>query len=60
MSSASCGDDDRFTAFFNLLLDAGVYIPPSPYEAWFVSTAHSNADIDRTLEAVETALARTG
>ena len=60
MSSASRGDDDRFTAFFHELLAAGVYIPPSPYEAWFVSTAHLNADIDRTLEAVETALARTG
>nr|MBO2469523.1 aspartate aminotransferase family protein [Bacillota bacterium] len=35
---------------FRLLLERGVYIPPSQFEGMFVSTAHTDADIDRTLE----------
>jgi len=37
------------------MLDAGVYLPPSQFEAMFVSLAHVQADIDATLEAARTA-----
>ncbi len=41
-----------FSSFFAKMLELGVHLPPSPFEAWFVSAAHSEADIERTLEAV--------
>lgn len=43
--------------FCRALLDRGVYPPPSQFEAWFVSLAHSDATVDRTLEAVAESLA---
>ena len=43
-------DMDRFRRFFHGMLDAGVYLAPSAYEAGFVSSAHSDAIIDATLE----------
>jgi len=49
-------DKDRFKRFFRSLLRAGVYLAPSPFEAGFVSAAHSDGDIDATLEAAGTAL----
>lgn len=33
-------DTDAYTAFFHAMLDAGVYLPPSAFEAWFLSAAH--------------------
>ena len=42
----------RYAPFFHALLDGGVYAPPSPYEAWFVSAAHD----DEALSAIEAAL----
>ena len=44
-------DAERFHRLFLSLLDKGIYLPPSQYETNFISTAHSNADIDLTLEA---------
>jgi len=46
-------DIARFNAFFHLMLDAGVYLAPSAYEAGFLSTAHSDEDIEATLVAAE-------
>lgn len=46
------GED--FAKFFNGLIDRGINIAPSKYEAWFITTAHSESDIDETLEIVET------
>ncbi len=43
-------DKERFNRFFHRMLDAGVYLAPSAYEAGFVSAAHSAADIDETLQ----------
>ncbi len=48
----------RFQAFFAAMLEAGVYLAPSPYEAGFVSLAHAPQDIDATLEAASGALRR--
>ncbi|MEK6806596.1 MAG: glutamate-1-semialdehyde 2,1-aminomutase [Pseudomonadota bacterium] len=44
-------DAERFKRFFHAMLDAGVYLAPSAYEAGFVSAAHGEAEIDFTLKA---------
>lgn len=44
-------DTAKFTKFFKISLDNGIYLAPSQFEAGFVSIAHSNDDIDRTVEA---------
>jgi len=49
-------DVERFKRFYHLMLDAGVYLPPSPVEAFFFSSAHSDADIDATIAAARSAL----
>jgi len=50
-ASAKKSDTGRFARFFRALLERGVYFPPSQFEAAFVSTAHSEADVTVTLEA---------
>jgi glutamate-1-semialdehyde 2,1-aminomutase len=47
----------RFRAFFHAMLDAGVYLPPSAFEAWFVSTAHDDRAVDRIASALPRAAA---
>jgi len=47
-------DQARFKRFFHAMLDAGVYLAPSAFEAGFVSAAHSEADLQQTLDAAET------
>jgi glutamate-1-semialdehyde 2,1-aminomutase len=44
-----------FTAFFHAMLDQGVYLPPSAYEAWFLSAAHGDEAISRVAEALPVA-----
>ncbi|MCC6194300.1 MAG: glutamate-1-semialdehyde 2,1-aminomutase [Burkholderiales bacterium] len=51
-------DKERFNRFFHAMLDAGVYLAPSAYEAGFVSAAHSDADIAQTIRAAEGAFAK--
>src|SRR5215471_12082946 len=48
---AKRSDTRRFAAFFSEMLDRGVLLPPSQFEALFVSAAHTDKEIDRTLEA---------
>ena len=55
-ASASACDLDAHARFCRALLARGVYPPPSQFEAWFVSLAHDEAAIDRTLEAAAEAL----
>jgi glutamate-1-semialdehyde 2,1-aminomutase len=55
-ATARRADSQRYARFFHALLDAGVYFPPSQYEAAFVSEAHSDEDIESTIKAVEGAL----
>ena len=55
---AKRANEGRFRAFFAAMLEAGVYLAPSPYEAGFVSLAHGEAEIDATLAAAEGALGR--
>lgn len=48
-------DTSVFSALFHNLLQEGIYVPPSQYEAWFVSAAHTAAQLQKTLEAVRRA-----
>ena len=50
-------DAERFKQFFHHMLQAGVYLAPSAYEAGFVSAAHSEADLAATFAAAEQAFA---
>ncbi len=54
--SVATSDREGFTRFFHNMLDEGVYLPPSPFEALFVSLAHTKADIERTIEAARNSL----
>jgi glutamate-1-semialdehyde 2,1-aminomutase len=45
----------RYAAFFHAMLDRGVYLPPSAYEAWFVSAAHDDTALDRLVDALPAA-----
>jgi len=54
---AKACDHARFGRFFHEMLKRGVHLPPSGYEAWFVSTAHDDQAIDQTVQAAKEALA---
>ena len=55
---AQSSDAERYAELFRHLLAKGVYVAPSQYEAWFVSTAHGDVEIERTVEAVAELLGR--
>ena len=55
-SSVSGADTKRYGRFFHKMLEAGVYLPPSQYEAWFVSLAHTDEIIEATIEAARQSL----
>jgi glutamate-1-semialdehyde 2,1-aminomutase len=57
LEDVSATDRQRFARVFHKLLDRGVHLPPSPYEAMFLSTAHGDAEIAATLEAFDAAFA---
>jgi glutamate-1-semialdehyde 2,1-aminomutase len=52
LDDAQRSDTERYGALFRHLLDGGIYVAPSQFEALFVSLAHDEEDIDRTIEAV--------
>ncbi|HET7533744.1 MAG TPA: glutamate-1-semialdehyde 2,1-aminomutase [Nocardioidaceae bacterium] len=54
--AASAQRTDRFKAFFHVMLDQGVYLPPSAFEAWFLSSAHDDAALDRIVTALPAAV----
>ncbi len=51
-------DTNLFARFFHAMLDQGVLLPPSQFEVWFVSAAHSPEDIERTIDAARRAFAQ--
>ncbi len=53
--TAISADTTRYAVFFREMLAAGVYIPPSQFEAWFLSAAHTPGDVDNTVRAAERA-----
>jgi glutamate-1-semialdehyde 2,1-aminomutase len=52
---ATACNTDRFAKFFHALLDRGVYLPPSQYEAWFVGLAHDDDAVKQTVKAAKEA-----
>jgi glutamate-1-semialdehyde 2,1-aminomutase len=56
-SAALRCDTAAFARFFKTMLESGVMIPPSQFEAWFISLAHNEADIDATIEKAAASLA---
>ena len=55
-ASAKRADTARYAAYFREMLDRGVFLPPSQFEAMFLSTAHTDADVAETIEAAGEAL----
>jgi glutamate-1-semialdehyde 2,1-aminomutase len=55
-AGAKKSDTRRFAAFFGEMLNRGIFLPPSQFEALFISAAHTNDDIDRTIEACRESL----
>jgi glutamate-1-semialdehyde 2,1-aminomutase len=56
-ATAAASDTEAFGRFHRAMLDQGVWLPPSQFEAAFLSTAHSSADIEFTVEAARKAFA---
>ncbi|MEX2601828.1 MAG: glutamate-1-semialdehyde 2,1-aminomutase [Balneolaceae bacterium] len=54
--TAAATDRDVFRRFFHEMLKRGVYLPPSPFESWFLATTHTREMIDRTLKSAEESL----
>ncbi len=57
-AQATACDAERFKKFFHLMLDEGVYLAPSAFEASFLSTAHTEKDIENTIAAAERCFAK--
>lgn len=57
MAEAKACNTKRYAAFFQSLLADGIYMPPSQFEVFFISTAHTDADLDRLLKACSRAFA---
>jgi glutamate-1-semialdehyde 2,1-aminomutase len=56
--SARAADHAAYARFFHGMLERGVYLPPSGYEAWFLSTAHTEGDIKHVVEAAVDVISR--
>lgn len=56
-SDACTSDTAKFGKFFNTMLENGVHLPPSQFECWFISSAHTDADIAKALEVADLAFA---
>ena len=50
-TSAKICDTDIFRKYFSAMLNEGIYLPPSQFESWFVSLAHTEDDMEKTIEA---------
>ena len=55
-TEAKQADTAAFARFHHAMIEGGVHLPPSQYEAWFLSLAHTEADVDRTVEVARRAL----
>ena len=56
--TAKTSDTKRFAQFFIEMMEQGIYLPPSQFEAWFLSLAHTQKDLDKTIEACDSAFKR--
>ncbi len=57
LATAASADTQRYAAFFHGMLERGVYLAPSQFEAAFLSLAHTDDEIDATIDAARSALA---
>ncbi len=57
-ASAKRSDTQRFARFFIEMMNEGIYLPPSQFEAWFISLAHTHEDLNRTIEACDKAFTK--
>ncbi len=53
--TAKKSDTKRFAQFFIEMMEQGIYLPPSQFEAWFLSMAHTQKDLEQTIEACDAA-----
>jgi glutamate-1-semialdehyde 2,1-aminomutase len=60
LADVDASDRTSWSRVFHSLLEGGVHLPPSPYETLFVSAAHGDEEIERTVEAFDRAFARLG
>jgi len=58
-AEAASSDTAQFADYFGRLIDKGIYAAPSQFEAMFISAAHTNSDLEFTLEAMKTILSKT-
>jgi len=54
--SATAANTDHYATFFRGMLRRGIYPPPSQFEAWFLSTAHTVKDVEKTIGAARAAM----
>ena len=54
LKTASLGNNKRFRQFFHGMLEAGIYIPPSAFESWFITDALTYEDLNYTISAIKT------
>lgn len=59
-AGAARASAETFSGFHQTMLEQAIYLAPSRFEAWFVSAAHGEAEVERTLQAVEEAMRRIG
>ncbi|CEI83176.1 glutamate-1-semialdehyde 2,1-aminomutase 1 [Oceanobacillus oncorhynchi subsp. incaldanensis] len=57
-SEADASDGEAFATFFQLMLNEGINLAPSKYEAWFLTTEHTDSDIENTIDAAGRAFAK--
>ena len=59
-ADACTSNTEKFARFFSVMLENGVHLPPSQFECWFLSTAHTQEDFDKALAAADLAFAEVG
>ena len=57
-TTAKSSDTSRFNTYFHAMLEGGIYLPPSQFEAAFISAAHTENDIDHTIEVARMAFGK--
>jgi glutamate-1-semialdehyde 2,1-aminomutase len=51
--TAAAADNEKFKRYFHYMLSNGIYLPPSPFESWFLNNALTTADLDKTIEVTK-------
>ncbi|HET6769188.1 MAG TPA: aspartate aminotransferase family protein, partial [Chitinophagaceae bacterium] len=55
-ASASSANNELFKTYFHAMLRKGIYLPPSPFESWFLNNALTKEDLDKTIDATKESL----